>query len=141
MAEPRAEPSETTLAFMQWLQQGLAGRAITYNEAGAPVHFVPEGIALVSPLIFRRYASEAGLAGADAALKVQAELLRAGWHRVQQLPQGHGRSNIARYEVIGRGGKVTARLAAVVLAEADRWVQPLPPPNPVLRLVAQTTQA
>ena len=132
MAEKRAEPSEAAVAFMQWLQQGLAGRALKYNETGAPVHFVPEGMALISPAIFKLYAEEAGLG--DDPFALQREVIRAGWHRVQKLGAGKGQTNILRYEVL-RGGRVVSRLSAVVLADADRWVQPLPPANPVLRLM------
>ncbi len=132
MAEKRAEPSEAALAFMQWLQQGLAGRAIKYNETGAPVHFVAEGMALISPAIFRLYAEEAGLG--DDPFALQSEVIRAGWHRVLRLGAGKGQTNILRYEVL-KGGRVVSRLSAVVLADADRWVQPLPPANPVLRLM------
>ena len=132
MAEKRAEPSEAAVAFMQWLQQGLAGRAIKYNETGAPVHFVAEGMALISPAIFKLYASEAGLG--DDPFALQREVIRAGWHRVQKLGAGKGQTNILRYEVV-RGERVVSRLSAVVLADADRWVQPLPPANPVLRLM------
>ncbi|MBR5950712.1 MAG: TraI domain-containing protein [Actinomycetaceae bacterium] len=131
MAEKRAEPSEAAIAFMQWLQQGLAGRVLKYNETGAPVHFVPEGMALISPAIFKLYAEEAGLG--DDPFALQREVIRAGWHRVQKLGAGKGQTNILRYEVM-RGGRVVSRLSAVVLADADRWVQPLPPANPVLRL-------
>ena len=131
MAEARAEPSEAAIGFMQWLQQGLAGRAIKYNETGAPVHFVPEGMALISPFIFKLYASEAGLG--DDPFALQREVIRAGWHRVQKLGPGKGQTNILRYDVL-RGGRVVSQLSAVVLADADRWVQPLPPSKPVLRL-------
>ena len=41
-AARKEEPSEAALAFIQWLQQGLASRQIKYNEAGAPVHFTDE---------------------------------------------------------------------------------------------------
>ena len=132
MGEKRAEPSEAALAFIQWVQQGLAGYAIRYNEKGAPVHFVAEGMALVSPLIFKLYVKETG--GATDPFELQREVIRAGWHRVQK-EAGKGQSNILSYDVVGKGGRVMSRLSAVVLADADRWVHPLPPANPVLRLV------
>ncbi len=134
-AARKAEPSPTALAFMQWLQQGLASRPITYNAAGAPVHLTAEGMALVSPLIFKRYASETG-PQADAeihGLQVQREVIKAGWHRMTSA-QGSGRLNILRYEVLGRGGVAVGKISAVVLTEPDRWVLPVPPSNQVLQL-------
>ena len=134
-AARKAEPSPTALAFMQWLQQGLASRQIKYNEAGAPVHFTSEGMALVSPLIFKLYASETGpQADADTdGLQVQREVIKAGWHRMTSA-QGSGRLNILRYAVLGRGGVAVGKISAVVLTEPDRWVMPVPPANPVLQL-------
>ncbi|GKT25027.1 MobH family relaxase [Acidovorax sp. SUPP3334] len=134
-AARKAEPSEVAIAFMRWLQNGLASREIKHNETGAAVHFVDEGMALVSPLIFKLYARETGPADqADATgLQVQREVIKAGWHRMTS-GQGKGRVNILRYQVMGRGGASVGRLAAVVLAEPDRWVVPVPPANPVLKL-------
>ena len=136
MGEKRAEPSEAALAFIKWVQQGLAGHVLRYNEKAAPVHFVAGGMALISPLIFKLYAEETG--GATDPFKLQREVIRAGWHRVQKLGGGKGQSNILRYEVVGKDGRVKNHLSAVVLADADRWVHPLPPDNPVLRLVEES---
>ena len=135
-AARKEEPSETALAFIQWLQQGLTSRQIKYNEAGAPVHFTDEGMALVSPLIFKLYASESG-SQAEAeiqAMQVQREVIKAGWH-LMTSSKGAGRLNILRYEVMGRGGTAVGKLSAVVLTDPDRWVLPVPPSNPVLKLV------
>ncbi|MDM0035696.1 hypothetical protein QTI33_26420 [Variovorax sp. J22P271] len=44
------------------------------------------------------------------------------------------KKNILRYEVIGRGGTAVSRLSAVVLIEPGKWVQPVPPSNPVLKI-------
>lgn len=135
-ASRKAEPSELALAFIQWLQQGLASREIKYNEAGAPVHFTAEGMALVSPLIFKQYAAETGSAAqADIfGLQVQREVLKAGWH-LMVAAKGAGKVNIVRYEVMGRGGVSVSKLSAVVLTDPDRFVLPVPPVNTVLKMV------
>lgn len=135
VAAKKKEPSKTALEFIRWLQQGLASRVIKYNETGAPVHFVEEGMALVSPIIFKLFASQAGPEDqADATgLQVQREVIKAGWHRMAPA-SGSGKVNILRYQVIGRGNAVVARLAAVVLMDPDRFVLPVPPANPVLKL-------
>lgn len=119
-------------AFMQWVQDSLVDRSIKYNETGAVVHFVQLGMALVSPLIFKLYAQAQGPDGASAdefAMQVQRDLIRAGLH-----VSGPNRTNIVTFEVVGRGDTVVSRLSAVVLAEPGRWVQPVPPSNPVLRV-------
>jgi integrating conjugative element relaxase (TIGR03760 family) len=133
-----ADPPQATVlgalatAFMQWVQASLVDRSIKYNETGAVVHFVQLGMALVSPLIFKLYAQAQGPDGVSAdeyARQVQRDLIRAGLH-----VSGPNRTNIVTFEVVGRGDTVVSRLSAVVLAEPGRWVQPVPPSNPVLRV-------
>jgi len=118
-----AEPDPVAMQFMTWLQQGIADGAIKYNEAGAPVHFVKEGMALVTPRIFRDYASQCCEAATDG-MTVQRLVIRARWNVV-----GPENSNILNYAVIGRGGKRVGKLAAVVLRYPERWVKPVPVDN------------
>lgn len=127
--KPPPEPSEMAVNFLRWVQQGLVSRELKYNEAGAAVHFVPEGMALVSPRIFKDYAAEAGDDEdmRDLSTKVQRELIKCGWH----LP-GPNRTNIVKYGIQGRGGVEVGNLSCVVLVEPGRWVQPVPPSNPAL---------
>jgi hypothetical protein len=127
-----SKPTPAAVGFIEWLQQGLSSRALKYNETGALVHFVVEGMALVSPLVFRTYVSDSG-AASDAqidaqAMQVQREVIKAGWHLM-----GPGKVNILKYQVIGRGGVPVGKLSAVVLSQPDRWVMPTPPVNPVLK--------
>ena len=137
-AAKKKEPSAAAMEFIGWLQLGLANREIKYNESGAPVHFVEEGMALVSPLIFKLYARETGPEEhADATgMQVQREVIKSGWHRMG-IGSGVGKVNILRYQVIGRGNTPVARLSAVVLVDPDRFVLPVPPANPVLKLESE----
>ncbi|THT98122.1 phosphohydrolase [Lampropedia puyangensis] len=130
--ERQAEPSELATDFMRWVQQSLVDRSLKFNETGAAVHFVPEGMAVVSPLIFKQYA---GTLTTDLskvpemAKQVQRDVIKADWH----LP-GPNKSNIVRYAVI-RGQEQVSTLSVVVFVNAGRWVQPVPPSNPVLQLM------
>ena len=125
------QPSDQALGFVGWLQQSLAKRTLKYNETGAAVHFTVEGMALVSPLIFKLYARTLrDQASADEyAMDVQREVIKAGWHMI-----GPNRKNIVRYEVSGRGGTSVSKLSAVVLVNPSKFVVPVPPANPALRL-------
>ena len=137
------EPSEVAIAFMRWVQQGLTDGSLKYNEAGAPVHFVAAGMALVSPAIFRDYAlqfgepSPVGRAASKTGpervgLSIQREVLRAGWH----VPNPKDSTNIWTFLVSARRGTTrSTRLSAVVLADVRRWVLEPPPPNPALKPV------
>lgn len=136
------EPSGAAVAFMRWLQQGLADGTLKYNEAGAPVHFVDAGMALVSPAIFRDYALQFGEPSPSArgasrsgpervGLSIQREVLRAGWH----VPNPKDGTNIWMFLVSSRRGSARrSRLSAVVLADVRRWVIEPPPSNPALQL-------
>ncbi len=130
--ESAHKPTALATDFMRWVQSSLVDRSIKYNETGAVVHFVPEGMALVSPVIFKLFAQDRGEqdeAINDYAMQVQRELIRAGWHMA-----GPGRTNIIKFAVLGRGSAAVGRLAAVVLVDPGRWVQPVPPSNPALRV-------
>ena len=123
------------LRFMGWVQQGLASGELRFNESGALVHFVPEGMLLVSPRIFREFAKVHGEEGSGAAEAddeaqlgkgIQRQLLRAAWH-----VRANKNVNILTYQVV-RGGRTLSQLSGVVIEEPARFVNPVPPMNPVL---------
>ena len=93
-------------------------------------------MALVSPLIFKHYARETGPESESdmTGLQVQREVLKAGWH-LMVAGKGKGKVNIVSYEVVGRAGVAVGKLSAVVLTDPDRFVLPVPPANPVLKLL------
>lgn len=126
---------EAAIRFMGWVQEGLANGDLRFNESGALVHFVPEGMLLVSPRIFREFAKIHGEDGSGAAETgdeaqlgkgVQRQLLRAGWH-----VRAENGVNILAYQVV-RGGRTISQLSGVVIEEPGRFVRPVPPANPVL---------
>ncbi len=128
--------SEAALRFMAWLQQGLAGGAIAYNEAGAMVHFVPEGMLLVSPRIFRHFAERFGekgdgspstLAEDKVGTGIQREVIKAGWHVL-----GPRKTNVHRYQVVRRNGRGGSPLSVMIIREPRRFVEPVPSANPHL---------
>lgn len=142
MAAPAASsskkpPTDAALRFMRWIQEGLAEGSMAYNRADAMIHFVPEGMMLVSPLIFRRFADLFGEDGAGApsdrpALKqgtgIQRQVTNAGWH----LVTGEKKNNIQRYTVIGADGQGRKLISGVVIVDPSRFVNPLPENNPCI---------
>jgi integrating conjugative element relaxase (TIGR03760 family) len=134
------EPSAWAVKFMQWLQKGLNDGALKYNEAGAPVHFVEAGVALVTPAIFRLFVADYGeppyKEGVDdehhKGYGIQREVFRAGWH----LLSPGDKTNIWKFSVSRRGGQAAAsHLAAVVLGDPKRWFVEPPSPNLALKAV------
>ena len=129
-----AEAPEVALRFMGWVQDGLATGRLRFNESGALVHFVPEGMLLVSPRIFREFAKAYGEDGKGGATPdqaqpgkiIQRQVLRAAWH--VRADKG---INMLTYHVI-RGGRRISQLSGVVIEKPARFVNPVPPANPVL---------
>lgn len=138
--EEAKSPPEAALRFMSWLQAGIADGTLTFNLRGAMVHFVKEGMLLVSPRIFQHFASAFGEDGRgkgssasrenkDLGFGIQKQLLKADWH----IRREKGIS-ILPYQVL-RGGKSPAPISGVVIANPQRFVSPVPPANPhVVRL-------
>lgn len=132
----QADPSapEAALRFMGWVQEGLATGRMRFNESGAVVHFVPEGMLLVSPRIFREFAKAHGEDGKGGTTPdedqpgkgIQRQVLRAAWHA--RADKG---VNMLTYHVV-RGGRRISQLSGVVIEKPSRFVNPVPPANPVL---------
>lgn len=136
-ASARKPPSGAALRFMRWIQEGLAEGNMAYNRSDAMIHFVEDGMMLVSPLIFRRFAELFGEDGEGTpsdkpAMKlgtgIQRQVTNAGWH----LVSGDKKSNIQRYTVIGADGQGKKLISGVVIVDPARFVNPLPANNPCI---------
>lgn len=131
-----AQAPDAARRFIGWVQQGLSEGTLRVNEAGALVHFVDEGMLLVSPRIFREFAKRFGEDGdcdpanapgeSDIGKSIQRQVFRAGWH----LRADKG-VNILTYKVM-RGDRAVSRLSGVVIRDPARFVKPVPPINPLL---------
>ena len=136
---PGERAPDAAMRFMGWVQEGLTSGELRFNESGALVHFVAEGMLLVSPRIFREFAKVHGEDGrgateagdeARAGKGIQRQLLRAAWH--VRADKG---VNILTYQVV-RGGRTISQLSGVVIEEPARFVNPVPRANPVLARAA-----
>lgn len=131
-----AQAPDAARRFIGWVQQRLSEGTLRVNEAGALVHFVDEGMLLVSPRIFREFAKRFGEDGgcdpadtpgeSDIGKSIQRQVFRAGWH----LRADKG-VNILTYQVM-RGDRAVSRLSGVVIRNPARFVKPVPPINPLL---------
>jgi hypothetical protein len=119
----RPEESALAMQFMAWLRQGVLGGTLAVNTADASVFVVAEGLLLCSPRIFREFAKQemtGSEAVADAAKRVQREVLRQGWHQ-----RADGGVNMLSYEQ-SQSGRATIRINGIVICEPPRFIQPLP---------------
>lgn len=82
-------PSSAALRFMRWIQDGLADGSMSYNRADSNIHFTQEGMALVSPRVFKEFAQKYGEDGtgtasdkspADLGQGIQRHITNTGWH-------------------------------------------------------------
>lgn len=110
--------------FMDWLRDGLANGALICNQPGAMIHFVQEGMLLVSPSIFQAYAR---IREGDW-LSVQKRFLKSGL----ALHGCDGR-HIWRYQIVA-GRKVTGvMLNGVIVADPWKFINDVSAINPILR--------
>ncbi len=129
--KPAKEPSQTCVEFIHWIQEEIAHHLMTYNQSNSMVHFVPEGVALVSPAIFRSYLKSQSDDVNDVITEADVKQLQKEVTDAE-LHLRHENSNIVFYEVAKKGGLKLSRLACIVLVAADKYFAPVPPINPVL---------
>ncbi|MGQ0700317.1 MAG: MobH family relaxase [Panacagrimonas sp.] len=91
--------------FLAWLRAGIVTGRLKTNTADARVHYVEEGLLLVSPAVFRDFA---GVTGWEAA---QKKLLKLRLHR--KTAQG---TNVWTYRVVGET-KSGALLRGIVIPD------------------------
>ena len=110
--EPSAAPEDTShnaicqqSEFLAWLRDGIVTGRLKTNTADARVHYVEEGLLLVSPAAFRDFA---GVTGWEAA---QKKLLKLRLHRKTAQD-----TNVWTYRVVGET-KSGALLRGIVIPE------------------------
>ena len=136
-APPNAGPEnlpENAKRLMAWIQEGIGNGELVYNLPGALIHFVEDAgqtlMLLVSPRIFRHYLDSIGEGSTGESedkigASLQKEFFKAGWHRA-----GPKKTNILRYRVRRRNSDEGSLLSVVVIPRPERFVNPVPPPNP-----------
>ncbi len=124
-----AAGAERPRRFMEWVRQGIADGTLPVNVRGALVHGVEDGLLLASPGIFRAFIQRDGVGQAepaDAAKRLQREVLRAGWHlRTDCGVNLHGYA-------WKRDGRAAARIHGIVILSPSRFFDPVPGINPAL---------
>ena len=66
-------------AFIKWVKAGVKSRQLKINKADAMVHVLPEGVALVTPAIFKAFLRHIGEDDSDAAhRKLQKKVAKLG---------------------------------------------------------------
>lgn len=116
--------------FISYLQQGIGGGSIEYNTAQSMVHFVPEGMLVLTPRAFKEYVAVHGRHGEGEGSDAKAD-----WQALQQDIQKTGvavRDGTSFILTYATRNPTQSHLNCYLIPDPERWFNPLPPPNPVL---------
>jgi hypothetical protein len=132
-----AAGAERPRRFMEWVRQGIADGNLPVNVRGALVHGVEDGLLLASPAIFRAFIRHEGAGQAepaDAAKRLQREVLRTGWNLRTDGVNLHGYA-------WRQDGRAAARIHGIVILSPGRFFDPVPAINPALVRVGDSAPA
>ncbi|QNM95535.1 MobH family relaxase [Chitinimonas koreensis] len=139
-----------TYQLLAWVQQGVGSGALEHNSAKAIVHFVPEGMLLISPAVFHRFVES----GARLELLPEPSADDQKKHRTPaQIVQRHVSKSrlMAPNTVIDGKGKPDTRwvhsyrtasgavVHGFVLPNPESLFSPVPAPNPHLAKLVQAS--
>lgn len=121
-------PEDPGDACLEWIRRGVADGSLLVNTREARIHVVPEGVLLVSPGIFRDFASATGHAWNTAQKRFQ---------RLQLHDKSSEGTNIHRYVV--RGERQTSRINGLLIRDTSVVFGPdwRPTPNDHLTPAAE----
>ena len=121
--------------FVGWIQQGLGTGSLSYNEADSLVHFVPEGMAILTPKAFKVYLEENSFEGStgtsiDPLRALQNEIQKAGYLAVNK--EVSPPSKFHYYQTQRADGKRGAVITTYLIPNPQAYVRPVPAHNPLL---------
>lgn len=131
---PNVQDQVNAQAFMAWIQAGLGTGDLNYNESDAVVHFVPEGMALVTPRAFKIYLEGNAFIGSigqskDALRALQNEVQKSGYIARNSTDKG----SFHFYQVHHEDGDPGAVITTYVVPNPQAYIRPVPSPNPLLK--------
>ena len=126
---------------MAWIQRGLGTGELGYNESDAIVHFVEEGMLIVTPRAFHLYletnewTGELGQAK-DPMRALQSQLQKAGYLRFN----AQAKSFFHWYRTQQPDGGAGATITTYLVENPQAYVRPVPAINPILARTEQPTK-
>lgn len=120
-AEKENEPA---LRFIRWVQTSVADGSLIWNEQKAMVHFVKEGLLLVTPAIFKEFEKLHGQDGLGNMIKpdapqgsyIQQKVSATRWNLKKK-----GNINPIMYDIINTKNKTKSKLNGFVFPRPERW--------------------
>lgn len=133
--KPAKDATPAANAFFLWVQAGVASGHLKYNEPQALVHFVPEGMLLLSPGIFRRFLEDHdGVASGPVAALSQAfgdKAMQRLQNEVAKSPYTlrNGDENLHYYAFTKHDGGTSATSSFFLAPQPQLFFNPVPPLN------------
>lgn len=130
---PGAQSRPDADRFVAWLQNGLGTGELNYNESDAVLHFVPEGLAILSPKAMKIYletnafVSDIG-ESKDTLRALQLQLQKAGYLLFNKDEKGY----FHWYRTTRDDGSPGATLSTYLISNPQAYVRPVPAANPLL---------
>ncbi len=107
--------------FLKWLREGISSGEMKVNAPGARIHIVPEGVLLVSPVIFKDFDK-------DIWKNTENELLSMGIHKAGSS------TNVSKYVVKTPKGS-GVYISGILIPEVSLLFKSPPSPNFLLQKV------
>jgi len=132
---PAKDATPAATAFFVWLQTSVATGHLKYNEPQALVHFVPEGMLLLSPGVFRRFLEDHdGVeSGPVAALKQTygEKVMHRLQNEVAKSPYTlrNGDENLHYYAFTKHDGGISATSSFFLVPQPQLFFNPVPALN------------
>lgn len=135
-------PRPNAEAFAQWLKEGLSADpntdegALIFNKAGAMVHFVDEGMILVTPAIFKAFLQKHPFIGDVGSSKDPLRALQNEINKAGYFARASGSSSFHRYQTKNEDGQLGTPFNVCLIPNTSAYVRPIPASNPLLVKVA-----
>ncbi|CAI1191102.1 Protein of uncharacterised function (DUF1528) [Serratia ficaria] len=125
--------------FIVWLRQHISTRKLIINDAKALVHTVTDTVYLVSPGLFQRYVQEHPKTAFLAKQENVADWqwIQKAFEKLQLHRKQDSGLNIWTCEVTGP--RKSRRLHGYLLDDSSSLFDEVPPNNPYLTLVTDTS--
>ncbi|WP_429500798.1 MobH family relaxase (plasmid) [Robbsia andropogonis] len=129
--------------LMGWVQEGVRTGELLFNESKGFVHFVDEGMLLISPKVFKEFAQ----VQAEHIIVPESKTDKPLWRVVQDDFQASSyplkAPNVGRFgsylHYFTVSGAESAQLAANLVPDAGRFFDPVPASNALLSRTEATT--